>query len=82
MSSLISLKYVGIDKVYLEPFREGHWVDKDKMREFIDFFKGKNVEVAGGFTAVVPDLDEEDVKRQRLFGTFCYTNPKMRAFML
>ncbi|WP_051209310.1 hypothetical protein [Butyrivibrio sp. WCD3002] len=71
-------KYVGIDKVYLEPFREGHWVDKDKMREFIDFFKGKNVEVAGGFTAVVPDLDEEDAKRQRLFGTFCYTNPKMR----
>ncbi len=74
-------KYVGLDKVYLEPYRDGHWVDKDKMRDFIAFFKEKNVEVAGGFTTVVPDLDEEDKKRQRIFGTFCYTNPKMREYI-
>ena len=74
-------KYVGLDKVYLEPYREGHWVDKDKMKGFIDFFKSKNVEVAGGFTTVVPDIDKEDKKRQRLFGTFCYTNPKMRDYI-
>ncbi|WP_051538169.1 hypothetical protein [Butyrivibrio proteoclasticus] len=74
-------KYVGLDKVYLEPYREGHWVDKDKMAQFIEFFKSKNVEVAGGFTTVVPDIDEEDKKRQRLFGTFCYTNKKMRDYI-
>ena len=74
-------KYVGLDKVYLEPYREGHWVDKDKMKSFIEFFKERNVEVAGGFTTVVPDLDKEDEKRQRLFGTFCYTNPKMREYI-
>ena len=28
-------KYVGLDKVYLEPYREGHWVDKDKMKSFM-----------------------------------------------
>jgi len=41
-------KYVGLDKVYLEPYRDGHWVDKEKMSSFIDFFKGQNVEVAVG----------------------------------
>ncbi|MCR4903262.1 MAG: hypothetical protein K6A23_10435, partial [Butyrivibrio sp.] len=73
-------KYVGLDKVYLEPYRDGCWVDKDKMKEFIAFFKERNVEVAGGFTTVVPDIDESDKKRQRIFGTFCYTNPKMREY--
>nr|MCR4588614.1 hypothetical protein [Lachnospiraceae bacterium] len=74
-------KYVGLDKVYLEPYRGGCWVDKDKMKRIADFFRSKGVEVAGGFTAVVPDLDESDGKRQRLFGTFCYTNPKMREYI-
>ncbi len=74
-------KYVGLDKVYLEPYRDGHWVDEEKMKSFIDFFKKKNVEVAGGFTTVVPDIDKEDKKRQRIFGTFCYTNPKMREYV-
>ncbi|MBP5298372.1 MAG: hypothetical protein J6Z09_04400, partial [Lachnospiraceae bacterium] len=74
-------KYVGLDKVYLEPYRDGCLVDKDKLKGFIDFFKSRNVEVAGGFTTVVPDLGEEDKKRQRLFGTFCYTNPKMRDYI-
>ena len=32
-------KYVGLDKVYLEPYRDGHWIDKDKMKEFISFFR-------------------------------------------
>ncbi len=74
-------KYVGLDKVYLEPYREGHWVEKDKMQDFIAFFKSKSVEVAGGFTTVVPDLNKEDGKRQRLFNTFCYSNPEMRDYI-
>ena len=71
-------KYVGIDKVYLEPYRGSHWVEKDKIREIIKFFKDRNVEVSGGLTTVVPELSEEDKDKQRLFDTFCYTNPKMR----
>ncbi len=74
-------KYVGIDKVYLEPFRGGCRVDEEQMKKVIGFFREKGVEVSGGFTTVVPNLDETDKKRQRLFGTFCYTNPKMRAHL-
>ena len=71
-------KYVGLDKVYLEPYRGPHWVEKDKIREITKFFRDRNVEVSGGLTTVVPDLSDEDKDKQRLFGTFCYTNPKMR----
>jgi hypothetical protein len=71
-------KYVGLDKVYLEPYRGSHWVEKDKIKEIAAFFKSKGVEVSGGLTTVVPPLSEEDNKKQRLFDTFCYTNPKMR----
>ncbi len=74
-------KYVGIDKVYLEPYRGGCFVDEEKMRQFIAFFKEKGVEVAGGFTTVVPDLSDEDKNKQRIFGTFCYTDPKMREYV-
>ena len=71
-------KYVGIDKVYLEPYRGSHWVEKDKIREITKFFRDRGVEVSGGLTTVVPELSEEDKTKQRLFDTFCYTNPKMR----
>ncbi|MCR5278840.1 MAG: hypothetical protein K6E19_05295 [Lachnospiraceae bacterium] len=74
-------KYIGIDKVYLEPYRGGCFVDKDKMRSFISFFKEKGIEVSGGFTTVVPDLSDDDKKKQRLFGTFCYSNAKMREYV-
>ncbi|MBP5249207.1 MAG: hypothetical protein J6Z46_04285 [Lachnospiraceae bacterium] len=74
-------KYVGIDKVYLEPYRGGVWVSKEKIAEVSDFFRSKGVEVSGGLTTVVPDIDDEDKKRQRLFGTFCYSNPKMREYV-
>lgn len=71
-------KYVGLDKVYLEPYRGSHWVEKDKIREIAKFFRDRNVEVSGGLTTVVPDLSDGDKDKQRLFDTFCYTNPKMR----
>ncbi len=74
-------KYVGIDKVYLEPYRGGVWVEKDKIRQISEFFRSKGVEVSGGLTTVVPNLSDEDKKRQRLFGTFCYSNPEMRDYV-
>ena len=71
-------KYVGIDKVYLEPFRGPVLVDKNKIRTVTDFFRSRGVEVSGGLTTVCPPLTEEDKKKQRLFGTLCYTNKGMR----
>ncbi|MCR4763359.1 MAG: hypothetical protein K5696_07495, partial [Lachnospiraceae bacterium] len=74
-------KYVGLDKVYLEPYREGHQVEKEKLLSFIRFFKDRGVEVAGGFTTVVPPLEKEDEAKKRLFNTFCYSNERMRAYL-
>lgn len=74
-------KYVGVDKVYLETYRGGTTVEKEHMRLFLDFFQSHGVETAGGFTTVVPDLSEEDEKRQRLFHTYCYSNPGMREHL-
>ena len=71
-------KYVGVDKIYLETYRSGCKVDKEKMLALIDFFKSRNVEIAGGITVTTPDLSEEDIKRNRLFGTFCFSNKAMR----
>ena len=71
-------KYVGIDKVYLEPYRGDSWVSKEKIREVAAFFKDAGVEVAGGMTTLTPDLSSTDKDKQRLFGTFCYSDAKMR----
>lgn len=71
-------KYVGVDKVYLETFRNGTLVPEGQIRMIRDFFQSHGVETAGGITAVTPNLSEEDGKRQRLFSTFCYSNKGMR----
>ncbi len=57
-------KYMRLDKVYLEPWRE--------------VFKAHGVEVAGGLTTVIP-TPKGDAPKTRLFDTFCYNDPKMRA---
>ena len=60
-------KYVGIDKVYLKMIQ--------------NFFKKHGVEIAGGITTVTPPLEKDNVKRQRLFQTFCYSNEAMRIYL-
>ena len=70
-------KYVGIDKVYLETYR-GEYAKKEQLVMIKRVLEEYGIEVSGGITTVCPDLSEEDKKRQRLFGTFCYSNEKMR----
>ena len=74
-------KYVGVDKVYLETYRGDTTVEREQMEKMIGFFKQHGVEIAGGITTVTPDLSAEDRKRQRLFHTFCYSNPAMREHL-
>ena len=74
-------KYVGIDKVYLETYRDGTWVSIDHMKMIQNFFKKHGVEIAGGITTVTPPLEKDDAKRQRLFQTFCYSNEAMRTYL-
>ncbi len=71
-------KYVGIDKIYLETYRD-EFAKKEQLEMFIRVMKDYDIEVSGGITTVTPDLNQNDKKRQRLFNTFCYCNEPMRA---
>ncbi len=71
-------KYVGIDKIYLETYRD-EFAKKEQLDMFKRVMKDYGIEVSGGITTVTPDLNEIDKKRQRLFNTFCYCNEPMRA---
>ncbi len=71
-------KYVGLDKVYLETSRGECLVEEDQMIMVRDGLRALGVEVAGGITTTTPDLGEEDRGKQRLFGTYCYSNAAMR----
>ena len=71
-------KYVGIDKIYLETYRD-EFAKKEQLDMFKRVMKDYGIEVSGGITTVTSDLNETDKKRQRLFNTFCYCNEPMRA---
>lgn len=73
-------KYIGVDKVYLEPYRD-RLASREQIRMMKQFFGERNVEVSGGITTVTGDLSEKDRKRQRLFDTFCYSNQEMREHL-
>lgn len=73
-------KYVKIDKVYLETFR-GSFARKEQILMIKKVLAEYGIEVAGGITTVTPDLNPQDKKRQRLFGTFCYCNQPMRDLL-
>ena len=70
-------KYVGVDKIYLEAFRD-EFSKKEQLELIKRVMKEYNIEVSGGITTVCPDQNESDKKRQRLFNTICYCNEPMR----
>ena len=70
-------KYVGIDKIYLETYRD-EFASKEQLELVKRVMKDYGIEVSGGITTVTPDLNESDKKRQRLFNTLCYCNEPMR----
>ena len=74
-------KYIGLDKVYLETHRSECDVDKDQLMMIKNFLEEKGVEVSGGITTTINDFEGAESGKQRLFGTFCYTDPAMRKRM-
>ena len=70
-------KYMRLDKVYLEPWR-GELASAEQVEMCREVFQSHGVEVAGGLTTVIP-TPEGDEAKPRLFDTFCYNDPKMRA---
>ena len=74
-------KYVGVDKVYVEPYRSGELATKEKLLLLKSFFEKHGIEVAGGFTTTSKwgDIPGKEYKSQRLFDTYCYTDKDFRA---
>ena len=71
-------KYSGCDKVYLEPYRDGLMIPDEQLEMLKRFFLSKGIEVSGALTTTCEDLCEADAEKQRLGGTYCYTNKAMR----
>ena len=71
-------KYIGLDKVYLESHRTDVDVPKEQLQMVKDFLESKGVEVSGGITTTIDDFEGTEPGKQRLFQTFCYTDPAMR----
>jgi len=66
-------KNLALDKVYLEVFRDGTFVNEEALKKAISFFKSKGVEVGGGVT-----YNNGGGNRMR-WESFCYNNPQHRA---
>ena len=74
-------KYVGVDKVYLEPYRDDCLVPREQLEHCIEVFHRNGIEVAGGITTTISGQGEADAGRQRLFNTYCYSNKRMRRHL-
>jgi hypothetical protein len=59
-----------VDKVYIETHRDLQLVDETTLNKVIAFFKDKGVQVAGGITFTISEMDN--------FRTFCYSDPVYR----
>ena len=75
-------KYIGLDKVYLETHRGDCDVESAQLGMIRSFLESKNVEVSGGLTTIIGDIEGSEPGKQRLFGTFCYTDQVMRAKLI
>jgi hypothetical protein len=63
-------RQVHVDKIYLETHRDLLIVNEATLEKAIQFFKERGVEVAGGITYTVNEMNN--------FETFCYSNPEHR----
>ncbi|MDP4093977.1 MAG: permease [Bacillota bacterium] len=59
-------KHLQIDKVYLETYRGGLFIEKEKMLKIKEFFNKKGIKTSGGITTTVEP-------KTSLMGAFCYT---------
>jgi hypothetical protein len=75
-------KYCGVDKVYLEPYRDGLMIPDEQLNMLKRVFEENGVEVSGAITTTCADLSPEDAFKQRMGGTYCYSNEAMRAFLV
>ena len=69
-------RYMRLDKVYLEPFRDGVFATEKQLRMCKEIFEANGIRAEGGITTSMPDI-QGHAKKQRMFNTFCYNDPDM-----
>ncbi|MBQ8569373.1 MAG: hypothetical protein IJ446_09185 [Oscillospiraceae bacterium] len=65
-------KYMRLDKVYIEPYRDGCFASEEQLRKCKEIFERNGIEAQGGITTSLPDPD-----KQCLFNVMCYNDEKM-----
>ncbi|HEQ72282.1 MAG TPA: hypothetical protein ENN69_07320, partial [Spirochaetia bacterium] len=65
--------HVSLNKVYLETYRAGHFVEEGQVRKVKDFFTQKGIAVSGGIT---PNVKGEAIWD---FKSCCFTDPEQLA---
>ncbi len=66
-------EHLHIDKIYLETYRSGELIERDKMLRLKEFFEDKGMKVSGGITTT--DSGQKDSFG---FTSLCYTNQEHR----
>jgi len=69
-------QYMHLDKVYLEPYRDGTFATEEQLRLCKDVFEANGIKTEGGITTSMPDPEGAE-KKQRMFNTFCYNDDFM-----
>ncbi len=69
-------RYLRLDKVYLEPFRDSNFATDEQIRMIKGTLEEHGLDVDGGITTCMKPY-EGGKPKQRLFNTFCYTDPVM-----
>lgn len=69
-------KHMRLDKVYLEPFRDGVFASEEQVKMCKRVFERNGIKVSGGITTAMP-TPEGDEPKQRIFNTLCYNDPRM-----
>ena len=68
--------HMRLDKVYLEPYRDGIFATEDQLQLCKEVFEANGIKTEGGITTSMPDPEGTE-KKQRMFNTFCYNDDFM-----
>ncbi|MBQ9136298.1 MAG: hypothetical protein IJX66_09440, partial [Lachnospiraceae bacterium] len=71
-------RYMRLDKVYLEPFREGVFATEEQLRMCKEVFEANGIRTEGGITTSMPDMQGHK-RKQRMFNTLCYNDSDMMS---
>lgn len=69
-------RYMRLDKVYLEPYRDGIFATEEQLRLCKEVFNENGIRTEGGITTSMPDM-QGHARKQRMFNTFCYNDADM-----